>query len=134
MQRTTELIRCTSPDPIDAVAARLPEIAQRHKFGVLGVHDLKQKLNSKGVDFTRECRVFEVCNPLQAKGVLEQSMDVSSALPCRISLYEQDGKTVLATIRPAMLLTMFDAPGAKEIAQQVEDTMTQIMEEAAAGT
>jgi hypothetical protein len=33
----------------------------RHKFGVLGVHDLKAKMEEKGVPFTRECRIFAVC-------------------------------------------------------------------------
>jgi uncharacterized protein (DUF302 family) len=37
----------------------------------------------KGVEFAHECLIFEVCQPQQAKKVLEQNMSVSTALPCR---------------------------------------------------
>lgn len=121
----------TTPDPLDAVCARLPEISQKHKFGVLGTHNLREKMASKGVTFDRECRVFEVCNPHQAKDVLTRSMEVATALPCRIAVYEEAGRTVLATIKPTALLTLFDAPGAEGTAGQVEAALLQIMEEAA---
>ena len=72
----------------------------RHKFGVLGVHDLKAKMAEKGVEFARECRIYEVCNPQQARRVLERNMEISTALPCRVSVYEEGGITKLATIKP----------------------------------
>ena len=125
------IITFTSSDPIDVVGSRLPEISQKHKFGVLGIHDLKEKMVSKGVAFERECRVFEVCNPHQANKVLSEAMEVSTALPCRISVYEEDGKTVLATIKPTALLTLFAIGGAEDTAREVEDTLVQIMEETA---
>ena len=37
-------------------------------------------------------------------------MSVSTALPCRISIYEEGGKTVLATLKPTTLLAMFNTP------------------------
>jgi len=37
----------------------------------------------KGVKFASECLIFEVCQPQQAKKVLDQNMSVSTALPCR---------------------------------------------------
>jgi uncharacterized protein (DUF302 family) len=125
------LILRSTADPLEAVCQRLPEIATKHKFGVLGTHDLKEKMLSKGVPFERECRVFEVCNPHQAQAVLNRAIEISTALPCRISVYAEKGRTVLATIKPTALLTMFDVPEATAIAQEVEDTMTQIMEETA---
>jgi uncharacterized protein (DUF302 family) len=103
----------------------------RHKFGVLGVHDLKAKLAEKGVPFARECRIFEVCNPHQAKKVLEANLEISTALPCRISMYEEGGKTKLATIRPTALIELYRSPELKQVAQEVEDTMAKIMAEAA---
>jgi len=41
-------------------------------------------LRSKGIDFEEECRVFEVCNPVQAAKVLASDMRLNMALPCRI--------------------------------------------------
>ena len=124
------LIKRTTKTALVSVCQSLPEIAQRHKFGVLGVHDLKEKMTSKGVAFDRECRVFEVCNPQQAKGILERSMEISTVLPCRISVYEEGALTVIAAIKPTHLLGLFDAPGASAAAKEVEDTMIKIIDEA----
>lgn len=127
------LITRTTALPLETVCQRLPEISASHKFGVLGVHNLREKMESKGVPFSRECRVFEVCNPKHAQTVLSQSIEISTALPCRISVYEENGRTVLATIKPTMLLTMFAAPGAAATAREVEDTMVRIMDETCRG-
>src|SRR5574341_1804052 len=93
-----------SRKPLEQVATDLEAAVARHKFGVLGVHDLRAKMAEKGVPFARECRIFEVCNPHQARKVLEANLEISTALPCRISLYEERGKTRLATIRPTAMI------------------------------
>lgn len=122
------IIRSTA-QPLEAVWARLPEVAASHKFGVQAVHNLREKMESKGVPFARECRVLEVCNPSHAQVVLNQAIEAATALPCRIAVYEEGGRTILATIKPTMMLTMFNAPGAAPTAQAVEDVMIKIMEE-----
>lgn len=125
------LIVKSSAASLEAICQRLPDVAQKHKFGVLGTHNLKEKMLGKGVAFERECRVFEVCNPQQAQRVLTRAIEISTALPCRIAVYEENGRTVLATIKPTALLTMFRAPDAAAIAEEVESTMTRIMDETA---
>jgi uncharacterized protein (DUF302 family) len=98
--------------PLETACQRLITIAPQHKFGVLATHNLREKMESKGVPFSRECRVIEVCNPKQAQEVLTQAIEISTALPCRISVYEEGGRTILATIKPTALLTLFGVPGA----------------------
>ena len=120
-----------STKPLARLVADLEQAVTRHKFGVLGVHDLKAKMAEKGVPFARECRIFEVCNPHQAKKVLEANLQISTALPCRISVYEEGGKTKLATIRPTTLIGLYGTPELKGVAEEVEDTMVRIMAEAA---
>jgi uncharacterized protein (DUF302 family) len=120
-----------SSKPLARVIPDLEKAVARHKFGVLGVHDLKAKMAEKGVPFARECRIFEVCNPHQAKTVLEANLQVSTALPCRISVYEEGGKTKLATIRPTALIGLYGTPELKSVAEEVEDTMIAIMSDAA---
>lgn len=115
----------------DAVCAALPEAVARHQFGLLHVHDLNETMARKGVEFTPRCRIFEVCNPHQAKRVLEQNLAISTALPCRISVYAQGDRVTLATIRPGMMVEMFGEPGLASVAREVEATIIAIMDEAA---
>ena len=120
-----------SRKPLDRVAKDLEEAVARHQFGVLGVHDLKAPMAKKGVDFSPECRIFEVCNPHQAKKVLEANLEISTALPCRISLYEEGRARKLATIKSTSLINLYSTPGLRAVAQEVEATLEAIMAEAA---
>jgi uncharacterized protein (DUF302 family) len=103
------------------------EVCGRHKFGVLGTINLRQKLNDKGVPLERECLIFEVCNPHQAQKVLEDNMAISAALPCRIAVYQENGVTRIATIRPTALLGLFPNPELQPVAREVEEALTRIM-------
>lgn len=125
------LYRVDSKKPLSQVARDLETAAQKHKFGVLAVHDLKAKLKEKGVDFNRDCLIYEVCNPQQAKKVLEVNTEISTALPCRISVYPQGSGVTLATIRPTAMLDMFHTPELRTVAEEVEAVIVKIMDEAA---
>jgi uncharacterized protein (DUF302 family) len=83
------------------------------------------------VPFARERRIFEACNPHQAKKVLEANLAISTALPCRISVYEEGGITKLATIKPTALIALYATPELKAVAEDVETTLECIMAEAA---
>jgi uncharacterized protein (DUF302 family) len=120
-----------STKSIDQLAADLDAAVTRNKFGVLGTHDLTAKMAEKGVPFARQCRIVEVCNPHQAKKVLEANLEISTVLPCRISIYEEAGRTKLATIKPTALLALFPNLELKRVAEEVEATIEQIMAEAA---
>jgi uncharacterized protein (DUF302 family) len=120
-----------STKSIETLAVDLEKAVARHGFGVLGVHDLKETMARKGVAFGPACRIFEVCNPHQAKKVLESDLRISTALPCRISIYDDGSRRRLATIRPTALIGLFDAPALQEVAREVETTLVAIMDEAA---
>lgn len=127
------LIKFSTDKTVSEAAAALQASVQTNHFGVMQVHNLKETMMKKGVKFARECLIVEVCQPQQAKKVLDENMSVSTALPCRISIYEEGGKTILASLKPTTLLAMFNTPQLKGVAQEVEDTIVKIMKEAASG-
>jgi uncharacterized protein (DUF302 family) len=98
------LVKISSDKTVSEAAADLQAAVQANHFGVMQVHNLKETVAKKGVEFESECLIFEVCQPQQAEKVLDQNMSVSTALPCRISIYEENGKTILATLKPTILL------------------------------
>ena len=125
------LIKLSTDKTVSKTAAALQAAVLANHFGVMQVHDLKETMAKKGVEFSRECLIFEVSQLQQAKKVLDQNMSVSTALPCRISIYEEGGKTILATLKPTTLLAMFNEPQIEKVAQEVEGTNVKIMKEAA---
>lgn len=102
---------------VDEVGQRLEAAVKAHQFGVI---DLKGKMQEKGVEFGPACRIYEVCNPHRAKEVLETEMSISTALPCRISVYEEEGKTKVATLLLTATLKMFDTEALKTVVADVE--------------
>ena len=126
------LIKLTTNKSVGETATALHTAVKNHHFGVMEVHNLKETMDKKGVELAHECQIFEVCQPQQAKKVLEANMSVCTALPCRISVYEEGGKTMLATLKPTTLLAMFNSPQLATVAQEVEDTIVKIMDEAVA--
>ena len=49
-------------------ATALQAAVQANHFGVMQVHNLKETMAKKGVEFTRECLIFEVSAATSEKG------------------------------------------------------------------
>lgn len=109
----------------------LESAVMRHGFGVLHVHDLGTTLRSKGIAFDEECKVFEVCNPGQAAKVLSTDMRLNMALPCRISVFTEKGKTKIGLIKPVQMLSALSQDAALvQVAKEVEKKTILMVDEA----
>jgi uncharacterized protein (DUF302 family) len=117
--------------PFDQAVTDLESAAKNHGFGVLHVHDFQATLRSKGIPFEEQCKVLEVCNPQQAAKVLAADMRINMALPCRISVYTEKGKTKIGLIRPIqMLSSLSDDAAMFQIAKEVEGSAIKMVDEA----
>jgi uncharacterized protein (DUF302 family) len=125
------LYEVTSDKTLEAIDRGLQEAAARYKFGIIAVHNLKEMMAKKGVEFAGECLIYEVCNPHQAKKVLEANGAVSTALPCRVSVYRSGDGYKLATILPTALMKLFGNPALEPVAREVEDVIVAMMQAAA---
>jgi uncharacterized protein (DUF302 family) len=115
----------------DQASQDLDSAVGRHGFGVLHVHDLGATLRSKGIEFEEQCKVFEVCNPVQAAKVLSADMRLNMALPCRISVFTDKGKTKIGLIKPVqMLSSLSDEAALVEVSKEVEAKTIKMVDEA----
>ena len=113
------------------VRQRFEESAAEHKFGVLGVHDVADRLRAKGLPFDRKFYVYEVCNPVAAKKVLDTNVRIGTTLPCRVTIYTDGGDVVLETLKPTAMLAMFGEPSLDGTAREIESAIEATMNEAA---
>jgi uncharacterized protein (DUF302 family) len=115
----------------DQASADLESAVKRLGFGVLHVHDLGRTLRSKGIAFDKQCKIFEVCNPGQAAKVLATDMRLNMALPCRISVFTENGKTKIGLIKPVQMLSALSQDAAlAQIAKEVEAKTIEMVDEA----
>ena len=115
----------------DQVVNDLEEAIKNNGFGILHIHNLGSTLRSKGVAFKEECKIFEVCNPLEAAKVLSTDMRLNMALPCRISVYTEHTSTKIGFIKPEKILSALSHNKIlEETAKEVEVKIERMLEEA----
>jgi uncharacterized protein (DUF302 family) len=103
----------------DAIAA-LETSLKEEQFGVLWRFNLREKLKEKGFDFERDYVVLEVCNPAEASRVVSGNVLAGYFLPCKIVVYEADGKTKIGMPKPTAFMNMLEDDALKSIAADVE--------------
>lgn len=103
--------------------ALIEESLKNQKFGVLFTLDLKETLSKKGVEFDKSYTLLEVCNPHEAKRVLEMDSTAGYFLPCKIAVYEEGGKTKIGMPKPTALISMIDNPELQKVAEDIENRL-----------
>ena len=117
----------TTKDFDDAVAA--VEVKSKERgFGVLHIHDVKATLTGKGFD-RESLKIIEICNPKYAGEVLKSDVKISLMLPCPISVYVEGGKTYINTLRPKVISNFYPHANIKEIAEEVDWIVLNIVDE-----
>ena len=95
------------------------ELKER-KFGVLWELNFKDKMAEHNIDFPNNFKILEVCNPQKANEVLSKHLDAGYFLPCKMVVYENDGKVFIGTAKPEMLINMMGYDDLGDVAKEVE--------------
>ncbi len=122
------LINMESNKSVEEVRKNIEENAKAKGFGVMSTHEVTNILKNKGHPINYNCVIVEICQPKSASEVLSKNPYISTAMPCRIAIFEKDGKTIVSTIAPTKMLEMYDEPELKGVAEEVEKLVKEIME------
>ena len=128
--RDFEYVATTTKNFDEAVRAVEAATAAR-SFRVLHTHDVAATLAEKGLQ-RGPLKILEICNARYAHEVLQKDVLTALMLPCPIMVYEQEGVTHIATMRPAVMKQFYAGKGIDAIADQVELAALAIVDEAAA--
>jgi uncharacterized protein (DUF302 family) len=115
---------------VDEAVKSLEDSLKANKFGVLWQLDLPAKLHEKDVELDMTYRILEVCNPHEAKRVVTQNPLVGYFLPCKVVVYESEGKTHIGLPRPTAIMEVLGDSTLLDIAQGVETTLIKAVDEA----
>jgi uncharacterized protein (DUF302 family) len=108
---------------MDEAIKDLETALKEEKFGVLWTFDIKEKLQEKGLEFEKEFRVLEVCNPGEAQKVLNENEMAAYFLPCKIVVYEKNGKTKIGMPKPTSLISMLHDDKLEQFAKDIENRL-----------
>ncbi|TDX49186.1 DUF302 domain-containing protein [Orenia marismortui] len=101
----------------------LKDNLKEEQFGVLWEFDVQKKLQAKGLEFNQEYYVLEVCNPQEAQRILNKNQLVGYFLPCKIVVYNDQGKTKIGLPKPTALIELVDNPELTAIAENIEERL-----------
>lgn len=123
-------VKDTAKNVAQAVADLERSVA-KHGFGLLHSYDFRKTLGEKGFPLANECRVLEICNPGQASRILQQDMALNMALPCRVSVYQDAGRTKIGMITPTSVLALVSpSDDLRAQAAEVERIVRNIIDDA----
>jgi len=112
----------------EAVKAIETETADKW-LSVLHTHNLAATLTAKG--FPHEpLKIIEICNARYANEALAKDIRLALMLPCRITVYSEQGKTFISTFRPSVIPSFFPEAGAEAMAGEVEKLVLEIVNKA----
>lgn len=112
-------------EAVEALEAEVPN----HKFGVQHIHNIANTLRTKGVDFKEECKVFEICNPVYADKIMNVDMVLNTALPCRVSVYTENGVVKIGMIKPSeMFATLTEKTEAIDITKEIDPIIIKMID------
>lgn len=117
----------TFDEAVESLKSALADVS----FGVLWELNFKDKLEEKGYAFDTNFKVLEVCNPKQAKEVLETHIEVGYFLPCKVVVYEKDGTIRIGMPKPTQLLGMMGKDELMGVAEKVEEELKKAIDNAA---
>jgi uncharacterized protein (DUF302 family) len=101
----------------------LEDSLKKEGFGVLWKFDIKEKLQEKGLEFDKEFKVLEVCNPHEAQRVLNENEMAGYFLPCKIVVYKSNGETKIGMPKPTALISFLNDEKMKQLAKDIEDRL-----------
>lgn len=108
---------------IEEAINSLEESLKKEEFGVLWKFDVKEKLQANGLEFHKEFKVLEVCNPHEAQRILNENEMAGYFLPCKIVVYQSNGKTKIGMPKPSSLISLLNDEKMKRLAKDIEDRL-----------
>ncbi len=109
---------------VDDVQKKIAE----NGFRVLYVHDVQKTLQDKGFTFPGY-KIIELCNAKLAHTVLQADRNIGLMMPCKINVYEREGKRFVAGMLPTLISEMFPEASLGSAPEEVENVITKIIDE-----
>lgn len=98
------LLRMDAVRPAAAIAATVEQTAKIHGFSVLGSYPFQEILQAKGLPIQRAAFNFNICHAPTAQEILTRQPEFGIFMPCTLSVYEENGRSVVATLNMDGLL------------------------------
>ena len=113
----------------EQAAVDIRKAVEAKGWTVLQVYDMKEILAVKGFSLT-PLKLIEICSAKYAYQFLKEDSLVSLCMPCRISLYEENGEVFISGMRPVIIGEFFPDLDLGELPMKVDEDLRGIVDKA----
>lgn len=93
-----------SNQSIEEISKKVPEACEKHKFALLTTYNYHEIVKDKGFPINRKVYVYEICQAKTAAAILTDFPHFSIFMPCKLTIYEENGNTVISTMNMEIIL------------------------------
>jgi uncharacterized protein (DUF302 family) len=97
-------LKIESDLPIVQIADKVETACAAHNFALLQSYNYHQIVESKGFPIKRKTFIYDICQAKTASMMLTSNPEFSVFMPCTLSLYEENGKTIISTMNMDIML------------------------------
>jgi len=97
-------LKMESDLPIVQIADKVEAACAAHNFALLQSYNYHQIVESKGFPIKRKTYIYDICQAKTASMMLTSNPEFSVFMPCTLSMYEENGKTIIATMNMEIML------------------------------
>jgi len=98
----------TTDKSVDDLANSFESSCTNAGFSLLHSYNYSEILESKGFPIEGKVIVYEICQAKIASLVLKQNREFAPLMPCRVAIYDENGKTVVSAQNMEPMLGMID--------------------------
>jgi len=109
----------------EAVVSILKAVEQKN-WSLFQIYDVKERLAAKGFE-QKPLKIIEICSGKYAHQFLNKNRLISLCMPCKINVFEENGKVKIVCMKPT-LISEFFSEVSKEDAEQVEKDVIEIVD------
>jgi len=117
----------TTKKSFDEAVTSVEKETKNAGFKVLHIHDVTATLKEKGFKI-ESFKIIEICNAKSAYAVLQADIKIGLCLPCKINVYQKDGKTYISGMRPIILPQFFPEANLGNLPVEVDEIIRGIID------
>lgn len=118
--------KTTNNDFTEVVEIIKTSIAE-NSFKILHIHDVQATLAGKEIEHSPYL-IVEFCRAPAAKQVLDSNPMIGLMLPCKIIIFEVDGKVTVSAIRPTIISRLFPETDLGDLPERIEADIVRVVD------
>lgn len=93
-----------STGSIGNISEKVSSVCEKYKFALLQTYVYHEIVESKGFPIKRKVFIYEICQAKTAAKMLTDFPHFSIFMPCKLSIYEDGGQTIISTMNMEIML------------------------------